>query len=167
MRGAAWQGPGEPDPRRLRGRTGGGEEKGAIRGVGHHVQRFALHGSPRQLSTVIGRWLPGTPQIDGAEHPFRKRCSALEIGYTLRTASRVVTLEDIEHLANFTGDTFYRYTDEEVAKTNPFPRAASRTAMSFRRSRSGCSSIPHPPACSQRPASIRSGSQSRCPRVRR
>ena len=31
-----------------------------------------------------------------------------------------MTLEDIEHFANFTGDTFYAHMDEEAAKANPF-----------------------------------------------
>jgi len=31
-----------------------------------------------------------------------------------------VTLEDIEHFARFTGDTFYAHMDEDAAKANPF-----------------------------------------------
>ena len=31
-----------------------------------------------------------------------------------------MTLDDIEHFANFTGDTFYAHMDEEAAKANPF-----------------------------------------------
>ena len=102
------------------GRAGGGEEMGGIRGVKHHMQRSALQGSPRQLASVIGRWLPGASETTGDEHPFRKRFDELEIGYTLRTAPRTVTLEDIEHFANFTGDTFYAHMDEDAAKANPF-----------------------------------------------
>jgi oxepin-CoA hydrolase/3-oxo-5,6-dehydrosuberyl-CoA semialdehyde dehydrogenase len=30
-----------------------------------------------------------------------------------------VTLEDIEHFAHFTGDTFYAHMDEEAAKASP------------------------------------------------
>src|SRR5699024_3498455 len=33
---------------------------------------------------------------------------------------REVTLEDIEHFADFTGDTFYAHMDEEAARANPF-----------------------------------------------
>ena len=102
------------------GRAGGGEEMGGIRGVKHHMQRSALQGSPRQLSAVIGRYLPGAPQIEGDEHPFRKRFDELTIGYTIKTASRTVTLEDIEQFAHFTGDTFYAHMDEEAAAANPF-----------------------------------------------
>ena len=32
---------------------------------------------------------------------------------------RAVTLEDIEHFAEFTGDTFYAHMDEEAAAANP------------------------------------------------
>ena len=56
---------------------------------------------------------------EGDVHPFRKRISELEIGYTLKTGSRTVTLDDIEHFAAFTGDNFYAHMDEEAAKANP------------------------------------------------
>ena len=35
------------------------------------------------------------------------------------TGTRTVTLEDIEHFAHFTGDTFYAHMDEEAAKASP------------------------------------------------
>src|SRR5205085_8906130 len=79
------------------GRAGGGEEMGGVRGVKHYMQRTALQGSPAVLSSVAKQWLPGAPKVEGALHPFRKRICELEIGYTLKTASRTVTLEDIEH----------------------------------------------------------------------
>ena len=53
-------------------------------------------------------------------HPFRKKFNELEVGETLETGSREVTLEDIEHFAHFTGDTFYAHMDEEAARANPF-----------------------------------------------
>jgi len=102
------------------GRAGGGEEMGGVRGVKHYMQRSALQGSPRTLSAVVGKWLPGAPQPEGAVHPFRMRFGELEIGYTLRTPPRTITLEDIEHFAHFTGDTFYAHMDEEAAAANPF-----------------------------------------------
>jgi oxepin-CoA hydrolase/3-oxo-5,6-dehydrosuberyl-CoA semialdehyde dehydrogenase len=102
------------------GRAGGGEEMGGIRGVKHYMQRSAIQGSPRAIAGVIERWLPGAPQSEGEAHPFRKRFGELDIGYTLNTASRTVTLEDIEHFAHFTGDTFYAHMDEEAAAANPF-----------------------------------------------
>ncbi|MFL6846085.1 MAG: phenylacetic acid degradation bifunctional protein PaaZ [Allosphingosinicella sp.] len=101
------------------GRAGGGEEMGGIRGVTHYMQRTALQGSPAVLSSIIGQWLPGAPKPGGDQHPFRKRISELDIGYTLKTASRTVSLEDIEHFAAFTGDNFYAHMDEEAAKANP------------------------------------------------
>jgi oxepin-CoA hydrolase/3-oxo-5,6-dehydrosuberyl-CoA semialdehyde dehydrogenase len=101
------------------GRAGGGEEMGGVRGVTHYMQRTALQGSPAVLSTVIGQWLPGAPKRESDVHPFRKRISELEIGDTLKTASRTVTLEDVEHFAAFTGDNFYAHMDEEAAKANP------------------------------------------------
>ena len=102
------------------GRAGGGEEMGGIRSVKHHMQRSALQGSPRTLSAIVGRHLPGAPQRTGDTHPFRHRLGELEIGYTLRTEPRIVTLEDIEHFAEFTGDKFYAHMDEDAAAANPF-----------------------------------------------
>jgi oxepin-CoA hydrolase / 3-oxo-5,6-dehydrosuberyl-CoA semialdehyde dehydrogenase len=101
------------------GRAGGGEEMGGIRGVTHYMQRTALQGAPEMLSKVIHQWLPGAEKPEGEQHPFRRRISELEVGYTLKTESRAVSLEDIEHFAEFTGDTFYAHMDEEAAKANP------------------------------------------------
>ncbi|WP_166041817.1 phenylacetic acid degradation bifunctional protein PaaZ [Sphingosinicella sp. YJ22] len=101
------------------GRAGGGEEMGGIRGVTHYMQRTALQGAPEMLSKVVKQWLPGADKPTGDTHPFRLRISELDIGYTLKTASRTVTLEDVEHFAHFTGDTFYAHMDEEAAKASP------------------------------------------------
>ena len=101
------------------GRAGGGEEMGGVRGVTHYMQRTALQGSPSLLSNIVKQWLPGAAKAEADVHPFRKRISELEIGYTLKTASRTVTIEDIEHFAHFTGDTFYAHMDEEAAKASP------------------------------------------------
>jgi oxepin-CoA hydrolase/3-oxo-5,6-dehydrosuberyl-CoA semialdehyde dehydrogenase len=101
------------------GRAGGGEEMGGMRGVTHYMQRTALQGSPAVLSSVVKQWLPGAPRPEGGLHPFRKRISELDVGYTLKTASRTVTLDDIEHFAEFTGDNFYAHMDEAAAKANP------------------------------------------------
>jgi oxepin-CoA hydrolase/3-oxo-5,6-dehydrosuberyl-CoA semialdehyde dehydrogenase len=101
------------------GRAGGGEEMGGIRGVTHYMQRTALQGSPALLSGIVKQWLPGAPKPTHDVHPFRKRISELNVGDTLETPSRTVTLEDIEHFAHFTGDTFYAHMDEEAARANP------------------------------------------------
>jgi oxepin-CoA hydrolase / 3-oxo-5,6-dehydrosuberyl-CoA semialdehyde dehydrogenase len=101
------------------GRAGGGEEMGGIRGVLHHMQRTALQASPRVLSRVTNRWVAGAPRSEGV-HPFRKSLGELRIGDTVVAGPRQVTLEDIEHFAEFTGDTFYAHMDEEAARANPF-----------------------------------------------
>ncbi|APG85526.1 phenylacetic acid degradation bifunctional protein PaaZ [Sinorhizobium americanum] len=102
------------------GRAGGGEELGGIRGVKHYMQRTAVQGAPGLLSAVTGRWIEGAPVRADGEHPFRKSLAELRIGDQLVTATRTVALEDIEHFANFTGDTFYAHMDEEAARANPF-----------------------------------------------
>lgn len=101
------------------GRAGGGEEMGGVRGVKHFMQRTAVQGTPRLLSAVTGEWIEGA----GARHdihPFRKSLAELRLGDQLVTDTRKVTLEDIEHFARFTGDTFYAHMDEEAARANPF-----------------------------------------------
>jgi oxepin-CoA hydrolase/3-oxo-5,6-dehydrosuberyl-CoA semialdehyde dehydrogenase len=102
------------------GRAGGGEEMGGIRGVLHHMQRTAVQASPRVLSAVTGRWVPGAPRHAGGAHPFRKSLTELRIGDAVVAGPRPVTLADIEHFAEFTGDTFYAHMDEEAARANPF-----------------------------------------------
>jgi oxepin-CoA hydrolase/3-oxo-5,6-dehydrosuberyl-CoA semialdehyde dehydrogenase len=101
------------------GRAGGGEEMGGMRGVKHYMQRTAVQGSPRLLSAVTGRWIEGADVQHGV-HPFRKSLAELKIGDQLVTAARQVTLEDVEHFAQFTGDTFYAHMDSAAAKANPF-----------------------------------------------
>ena len=59
-----------------------------MRGVKHYMQRTALQGSPEVLSKIIGQYLPGAAQLPAEVHPFRKRMAELEIGTTLKTASR-------------------------------------------------------------------------------
>jgi oxepin-CoA hydrolase/3-oxo-5,6-dehydrosuberyl-CoA semialdehyde dehydrogenase len=100
------------------GRAGGGEEMGGIRGVLHHMQRTAVQASPRVLGAVTGCWVPGAPRSEGT-HPFRKSLAELRVGDSVTAGPRAVTLADIEHFAEFTGDTFYAHTDEEAARANP------------------------------------------------
>jgi oxepin-CoA hydrolase/3-oxo-5,6-dehydrosuberyl-CoA semialdehyde dehydrogenase len=45
--------------------------------------------------------------------------SELHAGDTWYTQSRTITLGDIEHFAEFTGDKFYAHMDEEAAKASP------------------------------------------------
>ncbi|HEY0942884.1 MAG TPA: phenylacetic acid degradation bifunctional protein PaaZ [Steroidobacter sp.] len=101
------------------GRAGGGEEMGGIRGVMHYMQRTAIQGSPQTITAVTGRWTRGAVQKDPGRHPFRKAFHELQIGDTLNSAEREVTLEDIEKFAALSGDTFYAHMDEEAAARNP------------------------------------------------
>jgi oxepin-CoA hydrolase/3-oxo-5,6-dehydrosuberyl-CoA semialdehyde dehydrogenase len=102
------------------GRAGGGEEMGGLRGVYHHLQRTAIQASPRMLQAATGRWVKGAPKQTDGPHPFTKPLSRLHIGDTIQAGPRAVTLDDIEHFAEFTGDTFYAHMDEEAAAKNPF-----------------------------------------------
>ena len=102
------------------GRAGGGEELGGIRGVMHYMQRTAVQGSPDILSAIGGKWVPGAKAKTAEAHPFTRGFDALQIGETLITGAREIKLEDIEHFAQFTGDTFYAHMDEEAARRNPF-----------------------------------------------
>ena len=102
------------------GRAGGGEEMGGMRGVFHHMQRTAVQASPRMLKAATGRWVKGAPRNLDDAHPFTKPLSRLRIGDTIHAGPRTVTLADIEHFAEFTGDTFYAHMDEEAAAKNPF-----------------------------------------------
>jgi oxepin-CoA hydrolase/3-oxo-5,6-dehydrosuberyl-CoA semialdehyde dehydrogenase len=101
------------------GRAGGGEEMGGIRGVLHHMQRTAVQASPRVLSAVTNRWVAGAARTEGV-HPFRKSLAELRIGDSVVAGPREVTLADIEHFAEFTGDTFYAHMDDDAARANPF-----------------------------------------------
>jgi len=101
------------------GRAGGGEEMGGIRGVLHYMQRTAIQGSPQTLSVVTGRWLRGARQLDPGVHPFRKPFHELNIGDTLLSAEREVTVADIERFAALSGDNFYAHMDDAAAARNP------------------------------------------------
>jgi oxepin-CoA hydrolase / 3-oxo-5,6-dehydrosuberyl-CoA semialdehyde dehydrogenase len=102
------------------GRAGGGEELGGIRGVLHYMQRTAVQASPRVLSAVTGSWVPGAARSTEGGHPFRKSLADLRPGDTVIAGPREVTLADIEHFAEFTGDTFYAHMDDAAARANPF-----------------------------------------------
>jgi oxepin-CoA hydrolase/3-oxo-5,6-dehydrosuberyl-CoA semialdehyde dehydrogenase len=101
------------------GRAGGSEEMGGVRGVKHYMQRTAIQSTPSMIAAITEQYIPGGPKHEIAQHPFRRRMSELDIGDTLKTKSRIVTLEDIEHFAHFTGDNFYAHMDEEAAKASP------------------------------------------------
>ena len=102
------------------GRAGGGEEMGGIRGVLHYMQRTAVQASPKVLTAVTGAWVAGAARDTGGGHPFRKSLADLRVGDTVVAGPRQVTLADVEHFAEFTGDTFYAHMDDEAARANPF-----------------------------------------------
>ena len=102
------------------GRAGGGEELGGVRGVMHYMQRTAVQGSPDILTAIGNKWVPGAAEISRDDHPFTRTFDELSIGQTFHTKPREITLEDIEHFAHFTGDTFYAHMDDAAAKRNPF-----------------------------------------------
>jgi len=102
------------------GRAGGGEELGGIRSVLHHMQRTAIQGSPTMLTALTGVWHQGAAASTDAPHPFRKSLAELRIGDQVVSERRVITLDDIEHFADFTGDRFYAHMDQEAAEANPF-----------------------------------------------
>ena len=116
-------GHGSPVPHLIHGgpgRAGGGEELGGVRAILHHMQRTAIQGSPQMLTAITGIWHAGAASVHTGPHPFRKHLEELALGDSVVSGSREVTLEDIEHFAEFTGDTFYAHMDEEAAAANPF-----------------------------------------------
>ena len=86
----------------------------------HYMQRTAIQGSPDILTAVGGKWVPGAAEKATPTHPFTRSFHDLEIGETIHTAPRKITIADIKHFAEFTGDTFYAHMDEDAAKRNPF-----------------------------------------------
>ncbi|GAA4878411.1 phenylacetic acid degradation bifunctional protein PaaZ [Pseudonocardia benzenivorans] len=101
------------------GRAGGGEEMGGIRGVLHHMQRTAVQADPDTLTAITGRWVRGSQRRETDVHPFRKHLEELRPGDTIVAGPRRVTQEDVEHFAEFTGDTFYAHMDAAAAAANP------------------------------------------------
>ena len=101
------------------GRAGGGEELGGMRAVLHHMQRSAIQASPDMLTAITGRWTRGSQRTITPEHPFRHSLATLRVGDTIATEPRVISRDDIDHFADFTGDTFYAHTDPEAAAQNP------------------------------------------------
>ena len=111
------------------------------------MQRTALQGHPRVLTAITHRYIANSPTRAADPHPFRLKFHELPIGYQLKTKSREITMDDIEHFARFTGDTFYAHLDEETARANPLFGVGVATAISFSRSRPACLSIRRPGRC--------------------
>ncbi|MGB3316955.1 MAG: phenylacetic acid degradation bifunctional protein PaaZ [Albidovulum sp.] len=116
-------GHGSPLPHMIHGgpgRAGGGEELGGVRGILHYMARVAVQGSPAMLSRITNEHCPGASTPRCETHPFQHDFENLEVGQSVETTSRVVSLSDIDHFAEFTGDTFYAHMDDEAARANPF-----------------------------------------------
>lgn len=116
-------GHGSPMPQMVHGgpgRAGGGEELGGVRSLAHYMQRTALQGSPAMLTGITGSWSRNAPLVEKDKHPFRYHFEDLDVGQTFFSKPRTITLEDIEHFAHFTGDTFYAHMSEEATKGHPF-----------------------------------------------
>jgi len=114
-------GHGSPMPQLVHGgpgRAGGGEEMGGVRGVLHYMQRTALQGSPSTLTRVVREYLVGAEQKTGGVHPFRRYFEELEVGDTLITGTRTITLKDVEDFAKLSGDVFYAHMNDEEAKAH-------------------------------------------------
>ena len=102
------------------GRAGGAEELGGLRSIYAYMQRTAIQGHPDMLTSICQKWLPGATKNLTHKHPFQMHFDELSIGDSLRTKSRKISLDDIEHFAHFTGDRFYAHMDEALARANPF-----------------------------------------------
>ena len=102
------------------GRAGGGEELGGIRGVLHHMQRTADPGLPRHAHrdhrSLDQRVAADRRRRAPVPQARWRRCA---VGDTIASEPRVISLEDIDHFSDFTGDTFYAHTDPEAAAQNP------------------------------------------------
>jgi oxepin-CoA hydrolase / 3-oxo-5,6-dehydrosuberyl-CoA semialdehyde dehydrogenase len=100
------------------GRAGGGEEMGGARGVLHYMQRTAVQGSPSVLTAITREWTKGAAEATDRVHPFRKTFDELQIGDTLLTGTRTITLDDIVKFADLSGDKFYAHMNDEEARSN-------------------------------------------------
>lgn len=118
-------GHGSPMPQMVHGgpgRAGGGEELGGIRSVLHYMQRTALQGSPTTLGRIYNEYtIGGVTQSDGV-HPFKKYFDDLRIGDSILTATRTITLDDVEKFADLSGDHFYAHMDDDLARKSIFER---------------------------------------------
>ena len=118
-------GHGSPMPQMVHGgpgRAGGGEELGGIRSVLHYMQRTALQGSPTTLGKIYSEFTTGAETHSDGVHPFKKYFDELQIGDTLLTKTRTITLEDIEKFADLSGDHFYAHMDDDLARKSIFDR---------------------------------------------
>jgi oxepin-CoA hydrolase/3-oxo-5,6-dehydrosuberyl-CoA semialdehyde dehydrogenase len=83
------------------------------------MQRTALQGSPDTVTAATGRWARGSRLRDPGRHPFRIPFNDLELGDTLKSTEREVTVADIEQFAALSGDNYYAHMNETEAARNP------------------------------------------------
>lgn len=118
-------GHGSPMPQLVHGgpgRAGGGEELGGIRSVLHYMQRTALQGSPTTLGAIYNEYTVGGATHSDGIHPFKKYFEDLQIGDSIVTATRTITLDDVEKFADLSGDHFYAHMDDDLARKSIFER---------------------------------------------
>jgi hypothetical protein len=136
----------------------GGEELGGTRSLHHYMQRTALQDSPAMLTDVTASWIKGAPTTEKEQHPFRFHFEDLDVGQTFFSRERTITLEDIEHFAHFTGDTFYAtWTKRRPKGTHSSPDGSLTATFCFP-SPPVFLWIPIPALSSQTTGSIRCGS---------
>jgi oxepin-CoA hydrolase/3-oxo-5,6-dehydrosuberyl-CoA semialdehyde dehydrogenase len=95
---------------------------GGIRGVLHYMQRTALQGSPTVLTGIVREYIQDAATKTDGIHPFQKYFDELEIGDTLITGTREITLEDVAKFAELSGDKFYAHMDDDEARKGIFER---------------------------------------------
>lgn len=100
------------------GRAGGGEEMGGVRGVLHYMQRTALQGHPTTLTRTVREYMQGAVQNTAGTHPFTRHFEDLAVGDTLVTATRTITLDDVEKFATLSGDVFYAHMNDDEARAH-------------------------------------------------
>ena len=71
------------------------------------------------LTAITGRWMPGAPAHRGRAPVPQVAGASCGPATRVVAGPRTVTLDDIDHFAEFTGDTFYAHTDEQAAAANP------------------------------------------------
>jgi oxepin-CoA hydrolase/3-oxo-5,6-dehydrosuberyl-CoA semialdehyde dehydrogenase len=71
---------------------------------------------------VVREYTPGAAQRTEGVHPFRRHFEELEIGDTLITGTRAITLDDVERFAELSGDKFYAHMSDEDARKGIFER---------------------------------------------
>jgi oxepin-CoA hydrolase/3-oxo-5,6-dehydrosuberyl-CoA semialdehyde dehydrogenase len=81
------------------------------------MQRTALQGSPTTLTAITREYMAGASTRTGGTHPFRRYFEDLEVGDTLVTGTREITLDDVSRFAELSGDRFYAHMDDEAARS--------------------------------------------------